>query len=255
MHRCASCTLVCSSYPLALPTSQHAASLRLEQTPISHCYQYEKHAQSTCVVPFSCSELREQARRHGNHSTCVPPASRAVVLRVTLRIITISWFFFLIDVQHSYMINDAKNDNPKFVILQMGGDDEFTKVGLASRGEMLQGKWALITGASRGVGWTIAEKFAAEQANLILVARSKGDLEKASTAQLDAQNALPISTQTSTGASALHCMALVAELLPPCIAQLAGMLLRTRCTRLLRNFQFNRVFISRSTLCCSWRRS
>lgn len=64
--------------------------------------------------------------------------------------------------------------------VQMGGDDEYSKVGLAPRGEMLKGKWALITGASRGVGWTIAEKFASEQASLILVARSKGDLEKAS---------------------------------------------------------------------------
>jgi FlaA1/EpsC-like NDP-sugar epimerase len=59
-----------------------------------------------------------------------------------------------------------------------GGDDEYSKVGLTPRGEMLKGKWALITGASRGVGWTIAEKFASEQANLILVARSKNDLEK-----------------------------------------------------------------------------
>jgi NAD(P)-dependent dehydrogenase (short-subunit alcohol dehydrogenase family) len=59
-----------------------------------------------------------------------------------------------------------------------GGDDEYSKVGLTTRGEMLKGKWALITGASRGVGWTIAEKFASEQANLILVARSKDDLEK-----------------------------------------------------------------------------
>lgn len=59
-----------------------------------------------------------------------------------------------------------------------GGDDEYSKVGLTARGEMLKGKWALITGASRGVGWTIAEKFASEQANLILVARSKDDLEK-----------------------------------------------------------------------------
>lgn len=46
------------------------------------------------------------------------------------------------------------------------------------KGEILKGKWALVTGASRGVGWKIAEAFAEEQANLILVARSKGDLEK-----------------------------------------------------------------------------
>lgn len=64
-----------------------------------------------------------------------------------------------------------------------GGDDEYSKVGLTARGEMLKGKWALITGASRGVGWTIAEKFASEQANLILVARSEGDLQKVAAAQ------------------------------------------------------------------------
>jgi short-subunit dehydrogenase len=60
----------------------------------------------------------------------------------------------------------------------MSNTDEFAKVGLAPRGEQLKGKWALITGASRGVGWTIAEKFASEGANLILVARSADSLEK-----------------------------------------------------------------------------
>jgi len=62
--------------------------------------------------------------------------------------------------------------------VQMSGDDEYAKVGLAARGEQLKGKWCLVTGASRGVGWQIAEKLASEGANLILVARSEDKLEK-----------------------------------------------------------------------------
>lgn len=55
---------------------------------------------------------------------------------------------------------------------------DYTKVGLPAQGTILEGKWALITGASQGVGWKIAEAFAAEKANLILVARSKANLDK-----------------------------------------------------------------------------
>jgi NAD(P)-dependent dehydrogenase (short-subunit alcohol dehydrogenase family) len=82
-----------------------------------------------------------------------------------------------------------------------GGDDEYSKVGLTARGEMLKGKWALITGASRGVGWTIAEKFASEQANLILVARSKDDLEKV--LRLPADRCLPQDPSHKTAPSQL----------------------------------------------------
>ncbi len=53
-----------------------------------------------------------------------------------------------------------------------------TAVGLPPNGSILEGKWALITGASQGVGWKIAEAFASEKANLILVARSKANLDK-----------------------------------------------------------------------------
>ncbi len=53
-----------------------------------------------------------------------------------------------------------------------------TAVGLPPAGTILEGKWALITGASQGVGWKIAEAFASEKANLILVARSKANLDK-----------------------------------------------------------------------------
>lgn len=41
----------------------------------------------------------------------------------------------------------------------------------------LEGKYALITGASRGIGAAIARRFAQEGANLILAARSVPDLE------------------------------------------------------------------------------
>ena len=42
----------------------------------------------------------------------------------------------------------------------------------------LESAWVLITGASRGIGVTIAEEFARKKANLILVARSMDGLKK-----------------------------------------------------------------------------
>lgn len=45
----------------------------------------------------------------------------------------------------------------------------------------LRGKTAIITGASAGIGEAIAKKFAAEGANVVLIARNRGPLEKVAT--------------------------------------------------------------------------
>ncbi len=47
-------------------------------------------------------------------------------------------------------------------------------------GGLLKGKWALVTGTSRGIGRAIAEAFAAESASLIITSepQAKEDLEQ-----------------------------------------------------------------------------
>jgi len=45
----------------------------------------------------------------------------------------------------------------------------------------LKNAWVVLTGASRGIGVTIAEEFAKKGANLVLVARSMEGLEKTCT--------------------------------------------------------------------------
>lgn len=43
----------------------------------------------------------------------------------------------------------------------------------------LEGQWALVTGASKGIGYGIAQKLVGDGANVVLVARNVGDLEEA----------------------------------------------------------------------------
>ena len=49
---------------------------------------------------------------------------------------------------------------------------------MVSAGGLLEGKRALITGASRGIGACVAVNYAKQGAQLILVARTKEDLDK-----------------------------------------------------------------------------
>ena len=46
--------------------------------------------------------------------------------------------------------------------------------------ELLKDKVAIITGGSRGIGAAIAKRFAQEGCNLLLVARTKSELESQS---------------------------------------------------------------------------
>lgn len=52
-----------------------------------------------------------------------------------------------------------------------------SKDALEAKGELLKGKWVLITGASKGIGEAVAVKFAQQGAKIALVARSQDKLE------------------------------------------------------------------------------
>lgn len=52
---------------------------------------------------------------------------------------------------------------------------------MTSSGKLLAGKWCIVTGGGKGIGAAIAETFAAEGANVALVARSKDSLDKVRT--------------------------------------------------------------------------
>ncbi len=61
----------------------------------------------------------------------------------------------------------------------------------------LEGKVALITGGSRGIGYAIAEKFLDHGADLIIASRTQSDLEKAAeTLSKNGGNVLPVSVHT-----------------------------------------------------------
>ena len=49
-------------------------------------------------------------------------------------------------------------------------------------GEMLQGQWAVVTGAKANIGYTIATALAREGADLVVAARRQGPLEQAASA-------------------------------------------------------------------------
>ncbi len=58
-------------------------------------------------------------------------------------------------------------------------------------GRRLEGRTALVTGASRGIGAAVAKRFAAEGAHLVLVARTVGGLEEVDDAIREAGGAPP----------------------------------------------------------------
>ena len=54
-----------------------------------------------------------------------------------------------------------------------------------------QGQWALITGATSGIGHELAKLFAQDGYNLIIVARTEADLQKTS-AELTQQHQIQV---------------------------------------------------------------
>ena len=73
----------------------------------------------------------------------------------------------------------------------------------------LQGKIALVTGASRGMGYAIAERFADEGAQVVMAARSKSELDEA--AARIGSAALPLTCDIGDPNSVRQLFATVAE--------------------------------------------
>lgn len=73
----------------------------------------------------------------------------------------------------------------------------------------LQGKIALVTGASRGMGYAIAERFADEGAQVVMAARSKAELDEA--AARIGSAALPLTCDIGDPDSVRQLFATVAE--------------------------------------------
>ena len=57
----------------------------------------------------------------------------------------------------------------------------------------IAGKWALVCGASKGLGWGCAQALAREGVHVLMVARG-AEVLQAATAQLAAQAAVPAGT-------------------------------------------------------------
>jgi glucose 1-dehydrogenase len=90
--------------------------------------------------------------------------------------------------------------------------------GTAGRALPLLGQWAVVTGASKGIGRGIAGRFVAAGANVVLVARSVGPLEAAreelQAAASDGQVVRCLPADTSSTAAVEELFATLAETLP-----------------------------------------
>ena len=89
---------------------------------------------------------------------------------------------------------------------------------MSSNPASLTGQWALVTGASKGIGYGIAERFVDDGANVVLVARSRDDLDEArrnlENVAGDGQQVVVRSTDTADRAAIANLFAWVRDELP-----------------------------------------
>ena len=82
----------------------------------------------------------------------------------------------------------------------------------------MTGQWALVTGASKGIGYGIAERFVDDGANVVLVARNRDDLDEAQRnldkVAGDGQQVVVRSTDTADRAAIANLFAWVRDELP-----------------------------------------